>query len=73
MNGYSIFFSAGVMEELKQLLESKQSEYTYETFDGDHKWTYWQPLITPAGRSVSGTNLRDPVIFLMEIKQYRIS
>ncbi|AJH23498.1 MULTISPECIES: esterase family protein [Bacillus amyloliquefaciens group] len=35
-------------EELKQLLESKQSEYTYETFDGDHKWTYWQPLITPA-------------------------
>ncbi|KXZ18942.1 esterase family protein [Bacillus nakamurai] len=35
-------------EELKQLLETKQSEYHYETFDGDHKWTYWQPLITPA-------------------------
>lgn len=34
--------------ELKQLIEQKQSEYYYETFDGDHKWTYWQPLITPA-------------------------
>ncbi|MCY9291142.1 esterase family protein, partial [Bacillus haynesii] len=20
----------------------------FKAFDGDHKWTYWQPLITPA-------------------------
>lgn len=35
-------------QELKQLLEKKLSDYDFEPFDGDHKWTYWQPLITPA-------------------------
>ncbi|MED2944123.1 esterase family protein [Bacillus swezeyi] len=35
-------------EKLKDLLEKKKTNYGYEAFDGDHKWTYWQPLITPA-------------------------
>ncbi|MCY8077543.1 esterase family protein, partial [Bacillus haynesii] len=28
--------------------EEKQTNYDFKAFDGDHKWTYWQPLITPA-------------------------
>lgn len=35
-------------QELKQLLENKNGIYHFESFDGDHKWTYWQPLITHA-------------------------
>ncbi|MFO6494968.1 MULTISPECIES: esterase family protein [unclassified Bacillus (in: firmicutes)] len=35
-------------QKLKDLLQQKKADYDFETFDGDHKWTYWQPLITPA-------------------------
>lgn len=35
-------------QELKQLLENKNGIYHFESFDGDHKWTFWQPLITTA-------------------------
>lgn len=35
-------------EKLKELLQNENMNYHFETFDGDHKWTYWQPLITPA-------------------------
>jgi enterochelin esterase family protein len=35
-------------QELKQLLHKKNGVYYFESFEGDHKWTYWQPLITPA-------------------------
>lgn len=38
----------GPNEQLKELLEEKQTNYDFKAFDGDHKWTYWQPLITPA-------------------------
>ncbi|MDA7026141.1 esterase family protein [Bacillus sp. CLL-7-23] len=34
-------------QKLKELLE-KQTNYDFEKFDGDHKWTYWQPLMTSA-------------------------
>ncbi len=38
----------GPNEQLKELLQKKNTNYHFEAFDGDHKWTYWQPLITPA-------------------------
>ncbi|MRX73259.1 esterase family protein [Bacillus lacus] len=33
---------------LKELLSQKGVTYTYEEFDGDHTWTYWQPLLKKA-------------------------
>ncbi|MFP3325995.1 esterase family protein, partial [Planococcus sp. SIMBA_160] len=24
------------------------ADYLFETFEGDHKWTFWQPLIAPS-------------------------
>lgn len=33
--------------ELKLLLSKKGFSYTYEEFDGDHTWKYWQPALTP--------------------------
>lgn len=35
-------------EELKVLLEKSGADYLFETFEGDHKWTFWQPLISPS-------------------------
>ncbi|WP_318153071.1 alpha/beta hydrolase [Metabacillus arenae] len=34
--------------ELSLLFKEKGFSYTYEEFDGDHKWTYWQPLLKNA-------------------------
>ncbi|MFY4774387.1 alpha/beta hydrolase [Metabacillus sp. RGM 3146] len=31
--------------ELQKLLEKRGFSYTYEEFEGDHTWTYWQPLL----------------------------
>lgn len=33
--------------ELKKVMSKKGFSYTYEEFDGDHTWKYWQPAITP--------------------------
>lgn len=35
-------------EDLKTLLEQSGADYLFETFEGDHKWTFWQPLIAPS-------------------------
>ncbi|USD83912.1 esterase family protein [Bacillus safensis] len=35
-------------EDLKALLEQTGADYLFETFEGDHKWTFWQPLIAPS-------------------------
>jgi len=31
--------------ELHELMKQKGFPVIYEEFDGDHKWTYWQPLL----------------------------
>ncbi|WP_156177658.1 esterase family protein [Bacillus sp. SA1-12] len=33
--------------ELKSVISEKGFSYTYEEFDGDHTWKYWQPALTP--------------------------
>jgi enterochelin esterase-like enzyme len=33
--------------ELKAAITEKGFSYTYEEFDGDHTWKYWQPALTP--------------------------
>ncbi|MGE6675216.1 alpha/beta hydrolase [Bacillus pumilus] len=35
-------------DDLKALLEQSGADYLFETFEGDHKWTFWQPLIAPS-------------------------
>ncbi|MFJ5963743.1 esterase family protein [Bacillus sp. NPDC093026] len=35
-------------QDLKALLEQSGADYLFETFEGDHKWTFWQPLIAPS-------------------------
>ncbi|MCD7035014.1 esterase family protein [Metabacillus sp. GX 13764] len=32
-------------KELQKLLEKRGFSYTFEEFEGDHTWTYWQPLL----------------------------
>ncbi|WP_226670711.1 alpha/beta hydrolase [Metabacillus litoralis] len=32
---------------LNEVLSNKGFSYTYEEFDGDHTWKYWQPALTP--------------------------
>ncbi|WP_349410310.1 alpha/beta hydrolase [Pseudalkalibacillus sp. SCS-8] len=34
--------------ELNRVFSNKTFDYYYEEFDGDHKWTYWQPDIPKA-------------------------
>ncbi|MFD2215449.1 alpha/beta hydrolase [Metabacillus endolithicus] len=33
--------------KLSQLMSEKGFSYTYEEFNGDHTWKYWQPALTP--------------------------
>lgn len=33
--------------ELSAVISEKGFSYTYEEFDGDHIWKYWQPALTP--------------------------
>lgn len=47
----------GPNQDLKMLLENKNGIYHFESFDGDHKWTYWQPLITPALKKMLSISL----------------
>lgn len=32
---------------LNEVLSTKGFSYSYEEFDGDHTWKYWQPALTP--------------------------
>ncbi|WP_299093930.1 esterase family protein [uncultured Metabacillus sp.] len=38
--------------ELKTVISAKGFSYTYEEFDGDHTWKYWQPALTPILRQM---------------------
>ncbi|MGM7719657.1 alpha/beta hydrolase [Metabacillus sp. Hm71] len=38
--------------ELKAVISEKGFSYTYEEFDGDHTWKYWQPALTPILRQM---------------------
>jgi enterochelin esterase-like enzyme len=38
--------------ELKTAVSEKGFSYTYEEFEGDHTWKYWQPALTPILREM---------------------
>jgi enterochelin esterase-like enzyme len=38
--------------ELKTAISERGFSYTYEEFDGDHTWKYWQPALTPILREM---------------------
>ncbi|PMC33669.1 hypothetical protein CJ195_27350 [Bacillus sp. UMB0899] len=38
--------------ELSKAIEKKKFSYTYEEFDGDHTWKYWQPSLTPIFKQI---------------------
>jgi enterochelin esterase-like enzyme len=38
--------------ELKTAIAEKGFSYTYEEFEGDHTWKYWQPALTPILREM---------------------
>jgi enterochelin esterase-like enzyme len=38
--------------ELKSTISAKGFSYTYEEFNGDHTWKYWQPALTPILREM---------------------
>jgi enterochelin esterase-like enzyme len=38
--------------ELKATISKKGFSYTYEEFEGDHTWKYWQPALTPIIREM---------------------
>jgi enterochelin esterase-like enzyme len=38
--------------ELKTAISERSFSYTYEEFDGDHTWKYWQPALTPILREM---------------------
>ncbi|MGE6631027.1 esterase family protein [Bacillus sp. NPDC077027] len=46
-------------QKLKELLETSGADYIFETFEGDHKWTYWQPLISPSLKRILPHSLID--------------
>ncbi|WP_226530895.1 esterase family protein [Metabacillus niabensis] len=38
--------------KLAEAIEKKGFSYTYEEFDGDHTWKYWQPSLTPIFKQI---------------------